>query len=33
MDDLRMKSSHMASLNEESYMATSEEKTYMENSY
>ena len=33
MDDQQMKSSHVAKFNEESHMAASEEKTYMESSY
>ena len=32
MNNQRMKSSHVATLNEESHMAASEEKTYMESS-
>ena len=33
MDDQRMKSSHVATSNEESHMTMWEENTYMESSY
>ena len=33
MDDQQMKSSHVATSNEESHMAALEEKIYMESSY